>query len=530
MNGERAGVQRYDRRLSAIDHRYLGGLEMIDREDAYAHRRVRPAASSNNRRLILLLVGVSCLSTGIAVGSLWRDVAGAREDDNRLTISTSTVAPDSLSSIFSKVAERVEPSVVHIKVSEGEIASREGTGSGVIVNPAGYIITNDHVVSRASKIKVKLFDGREFEASVVGRDGGTDLAVIKIEARESLPAARMGDSDRLRVGDWVLAIGSPFGLEQTVTAGIISAKDRVTDPNAQSAFQQFLQTDAAINPGNSGGPLVNIAGEVVGINTQIATNSGFNNGIGLALPSSTAVDVYNQLMTNGRVRRGFLGIRPVELPPQVARLNRVPYNQGVLVRDLTAENTPAGRAGLQSGDIIVSISGQRVKNVRELIRRIASLPVGSQATIVYVRKGVQSTATVTLDERVEGEDGPINNRGLPIDPRRLPERDQNDAEKSKIKPGLGINVETLTPELARMRGLEGARGVFVVSVEPGSIAYQELMPDDLIVEMNLKPVVIRDDFVKATKDLKSGDDLVLKVLRKERGPIRRYEFISITIP
>ncbi|HWP42688.1 MAG TPA: PDZ domain-containing protein, partial [Blastocatellia bacterium] len=229
-------------------------------------------------------------------------------------------------------------------------------------------------------------------------------------------------------------------------------------------------------------------------------------------------------------RRGFLGIRPVELPKQLARLNRVPDNQGVLVRDLTSENTPAGRAGLQSGDIILSVNGQRVKTVRELIRRIASLPVGSQATIAYVRKGEQRKAVVTLEERQEGEDGPGNNRDLPIDPRRIPYRDEKDQEQSRIKPGLGIKVETLTPELARLRGLEGARGVLVIGVEPSSIAYEELMPDDLIVEINLKPVVIRDDFIKATSDLKSGDDLVLKVLRKERGPMRRYEFISITIP
>jgi S1-C subfamily serine protease len=168
--------------------------------------------------------------------------------------------------------------------------------------------------------------------------------------------------------------------------------------------------------------------------------------------------------------------------------------------------------------------------VRELIRRIASLPVGSRASIVYIRKGEQRTAVVTLEERQEAEDGPLNNRDLPIDPRRLPERNPKSEEKPRIKPGLGVNAETLTPELARMRGLEGARGVYVVSVEPGSVAYEELMPDDLIVEINLRPIVIKDDFIRATRDLKSGDDIVLKVLRKERGPVRRYEFISITIP
>ncbi|MFY9570557.1 MAG: trypsin-like peptidase domain-containing protein, partial [Blastocatellia bacterium] len=406
-------------------------------------------------------------------------------------------------------------------------------GSGVIVNSAGFILTNAHVVRRANKIRVKLSDGSETDAKVIGVDTQTDLAVIKIDSTKPLPVARMGDSDKLNVGDWVLAIGSPFGLEQTVTAGIISAKDRVTD-NGSTPFQQFLQTDAAINPGNSGGPLVNLAGEVIGINTQIATNTGNYNGIGFALPSSTAVEIYNQLVSEGRVRRGFLGITPQEMSPQIARLNKVTDGQGVLVRDLTSDASPAARAGLQSGDVITGINGQRVKNVRELIRRIASLPVGSLANIDYVRAGERRTANVKLDERQEVGEDRLDLRPSPLDPRnprRAPERDEKEGRSKARLGGLGINVKTLTPELARLQGLEGARGAFVIGIEPGSIADENnLTTDDLIVEMNNRVVTSQEDFVRVTRDLKSGDDVILKVLRKERGPLRRLWIVSFTMP
>jgi serine protease Do len=415
-------------------------------------------------------------------------------------------------------------------VYESEVYAREGTGSGVIVNSAGFILTNAHVVARAIKIRVKLSDGTENDAKVAGVDTQTDLAVIKIETSKPLPVARMGDSDKLSVGDWVLAIGSPFGLEQTVTAGIISAKDRVTE-NSSTPFQQFLQTDAAINPGNSGGPLVNLGGEVIGINTQIATNSGTYNGIGFALPSSTAVDIYNQLVADGRVRRGFLGIRPQELTPQIARINKIADGQGVLIRDLTSDTSPGARAGLQSGDVITSINGAKVKNARELIRRIASLPVGSMANIEYVRAGERRTTSVKLEERNDEAESRSDVRQIPLDPRtprRAPDRQE---DKSKSRSGLGISVKTLTPELAKLQGLEGAHGAFVVSVERGSIADENsLTADDLIVETNNRAVATQEDFLRITRELKSGDDVVIKVLRKERGPLRRTWIVSFTMP
>lgn len=496
-------------------------------------------STSRHTRVILMFVAISCLSIGAAVGAIVSGIARAKSEDNRLTINSAAVTPDALSVTFARVARDVEPSVVHIKVYESEVYAREGAGSGVIVNSAGFILTNAHVVRRANKIRVKLWDTSETDARVVGIDMQTDLAVIKIETNKALPVARMGDSDKLNVGDWVLAMGSPFGLEQTVTAGIISAKDRVTEAGA-TPFQQFLQTDAAINPGNSGGPLVNLAGEVIGINTQIATNTGAYNGIGFALPSATAVDVYNQLVSDGRVRRGFLGINPQEITPQIARLNKIPDGQGVLVRELTNASSPASLAGLQSGDVITGINGQKVKNVRELIRRIAALPVGSFASIEYVRAAERRAANVKLDERKdEAEDRPdVRVPRDPRSPRRAPERQNENPggvvpkpEGARTKSGLGINVKTLTPELAKTLGLEGARGAFVITVEPGSIADENGMTaDDLILEINNRSVASQEDFLRATRDLKSGDDVVLKVLRKERGPLRRAWIVSFTMP
>jgi serine protease Do len=342
----------------------------------------------------------------------------------------------------------------------------------------------------------------------------------------------MGDSDKLTVGDWVLAIGSPFGLEQTVTAGIISAEDRDTD-SGSTPFQKFLQTDAAINPGNSGGPLVNLSGEVVGINTQIATSSGVYNGIGFALPSSTAVDVYNQLITNGRVRRGFLGIILDPLTPQIARVNKIDDNQGVVVRELSGTSSPAARSGIQGGDVITAINDKKVKNVRELIRQIASLPVGSLANVTYVRNGERHVAVVKLEERQEDPEERFDIRQLPFDPRRPkaePEKEEN-KDKSKIKPSLGISVKTLSVETARQRGLEGARGAQVVSIDIGSVADDtELKVDDVIISINYKPVTSLEDFLRMTRDLRSGDDVVLKVLRRERGGVPKSTIISFTMP
>jgi serine protease Do len=501
---------------------------MKERTEAETAAATLTISLAHHRRVVMSLVALLCLSVGITIGAVMRGASLARED-NRLTISNGRPSIDALSASFARVAQDVEPCVVNIKMSNGY--QLEGTGSGVIVNPDGYILTNEHVVKAATRLRVKLNDGSESEARVIGIDRATDLAVIKIDVKKPLPAARMGDSDRLAVGDWVLAIGSPFGLEQTVTAGIISAKDRDTESRDQTAFQKFLQTDAAINPGNSGGPLVNLAGEVIGINTQILTGTGAYSGIGFALPSSTAVDIYNQLIATGRVRRGYLGVGLQELTPQIARINKIPDAQGVVIKDTLGSASPALRAGLQSGDVIVSINGQKVKSVRELIRKIAALPVGSVANITYVRAGDTRNCGVTLEERLEESAERQEMKLLPTDPRN-PNRGPADKNKPKTKATLGINVQTLTSEIAKQHGLEGTRGAFVMSVDPGSVADENgVSQDDLIIEINNRPVASAEDYLRIIRELRSGDDVVIKVLHKPQSEaIRRAWLFSLTMP
>jgi serine protease Do len=507
---------------------------MYHRHDDDSPNRTETVSRSQYNRVVLILVAASCLSIGIAVGAVIRGDAGATPTDNRLTISNTSTAPDALSATFAKVAAQVEPCVVNIKVSDNEdrTLAREGTGSGVIVNSQGFILTNQHVVQNSTRIKVKLFDNTEYIAIVIGQDAETDLAVIKIEPTSALPVARIGDSERLSVGEWVLAIGSPLGLEQTVTAGIVSAKDRVAEHN-QSAFQQFVQTDAAINPGNSGGPLVNLAGEVVGINTQIVTNTKLFSGIGLAMPSSTAVDVYNHLVAYGRVRRAFLGITPKDLTPPIVRVNKMTDSLGVLVEKTTDEFSPAFRAGITGGDVIVSVNNRKVRNFRELIRTIAALPIGSTANVAYIRGGKQMTAQVKLEERqneiekrMEIEPklfDPRNPKGLPIE-KPLPSQ--------KFNPTLGLTVKFLVDEIAKQRAFDGMRGAYITAVEPRSIAHNNgILVDDALVEINYTPVRSLEDYQRLTKNLASGQDVVMKIMRRNpRANNRDSVIISFTMP
>ena len=503
-------------------------------------------------RAIILLVAMCCLSMGIAIGALLRGVVGAGSIDNKLVISNSNSAPDALSAAFTKAARLVEPSVVNIKVAQGEghgIAGSVGTGSGIIVDPAGYILTNQHVITDASRIRVQLPAGGEYDAKVTGQDEDTDLAVLKIAAPKPLVAARMGDSGKLNVGDWVLAIGSPFGLDQTVTAGIISAKDRVTD----KLFQQFLQTDAAINPGNSGGPLVNLAGEVIGINTQIETRTGLYNGIGFALPSSTAVEIYNQLIAQGRVTRGFLGVKLQDVTAQVARRNGVPEDMGAVVEDVTSKDSPAARSGIQSGDVIIAVNGQKVKNKADLVRQVAALPVGSTAVISYMRDGRQLTASVRLNERVDqkSKDQVVPSERRPGD---QPSRDQLDeserpgthryldgerGQPAQAGPPLGLSVQELRPDRADQIGLVGARGVLIIKVEPGSIGSDAgLQTDDVITQIDSKSVRAKsirtlDDYMRAVQQLKHGDEVVIRVIRGDgTGAVGRIKsaIATFTVP
>src|SRR5918911_1492580 len=340
-------------------------------------------------RVWIVALALACLTVGIGIGAM---ITGHRAVAQNELQAASAIAhtPESLSASFAEIARRVEPAVVNIDTvtAAPELADRDddkdeqgannplldmlrrqvrrparGVGSGFIVDPKGYILTNQHVVQGATRIIVRLQSGEEFRGVVKGIDEETDVAVIKIEASRELPTVKLGNSDEVEVGDWVLAIGSPFGLDQTVTAGIISKKERQAAPF--TSFQQFLQTDAAINRGNSGGPLVNMRGEVIGMNSQIATSTGDYNGIGFALPSNEARFVYEQIIANRKVRRGYLGITLDSVKAEYARVYGLPEARGAIVTNVQDAQGPAGKAGVQANDIIVEFNGQPVVNAQD---------------------------------------------------------------------------------------------------------------------------------------------------------------------
>jgi serine protease Do len=386
---------------------------------------------------------------------------------------------------------------------EGQV--RESLGSGFIVDPKGYIITNYHVVEKADKIFVKLStdpDGTSDEgrpARVIGFDKSTDLAVIKIETSTALPTVKLGNSDMAQVGDWVEAIGSPFALSQTVTAGIISAKNRSIDKSASGQFQHFIQTDAAINPGNSGGPLLNMNGEVIGVNTAIFTQSGGYEGLGFALPSNTVAQVYNDLISpSHKVTRGSIGIEfKVELPGAVNRVYG--FKNGVLVSKVEAGG-PAEKAGLNSGDIITLIDGRPIKDGDDLVNEIASRRPGSTIRLGYMRDGKQADTTVTIGDRDKVFADLIGDQtGVNPD-------EKGDVGESK----LGIVVREAT---ASMAAKLHSPGVVIQSVRAGSFAdLKGLAPGLVITHINKQPTSTREQYDAVVRKLKMGDDVVFEVV------------------
>jgi len=374
----------------------------------------------------------------------------------------------------------------------GREYQQRGLGSGVIVNPNGVILTNNHVVGDADKIKVTLYDGREFKAEVKGKDPKTDLAVIKIKGR-SLPYAKLGDSDKIKVGEIVLAIGNPFGLKSTVTQGIVSAKGR-SDVGI-ATYENFIQTDAAINPGNSGGPLVNLKGEVIGINTAIFTRSGGYMGVGFAIPINMAKSVMKQLLEKGRVVRGWLGIIIQPLTQELAESFGIKGKKGVLVGDVI-KGSPAEEAGLKRGDVIVEFAGKKVDTPSSLQEKVASTPPGTLAKITILRERKYKTLEVKIGE--------------------MPEEKEEVKEKG-AEEKLGMRVEELTPELASRFGYQGEEGVIILEVFPGSIAEMAgLARGDLIKEINGKKVKSLKDYLKITKRaLKGKSPIRLLVKRGE---------------
>jgi serine protease Do len=397
---------------------------------------------------------------------------------------------------------------------------RQSLGSGFIVDPKGYIITNYHVIDKADEIYVKLStdpDNQDLgrKAHVIGFDKSTDLAVIKIDASTPLPTVKLGNSDSAQVGDWVEAIGSPFSYSQTVTAGIISAKNRIIDRGANGQFQHFIQTDAAINPGNSGGPLLNMYGEVIGVNTAIITESGGYQGLGFAMPSNTVVEVYNDLISpSHKVTRGSIGI--IFRQDLSGAVNRVyGFKNGVLVQEIKAGG-PAEKAGLKVGDIITAIDGRSIKDGDDLVNEIASRRPGSSIRLGLLREGKQTDATVTIGDRdlVFAENG---------------KQAAEEGMDEKGDPGeakLGIVVREVTPATAAKLH---ATGMVIQSVRSGSFAdLQALEPGLVIIRINKQPTGTKDQFDAIVSKLKTGDDVVFEVM-DPRHPDSGINYVGGTL-
>jgi serine protease Do len=508
---------------------------------------------------------VATLALGILIGSVVSFGVKGKEGQKSSDATPLTVpSPKTLSNTFSQIAKQLGPSVVNINTEstiknphrrrgqtpddddsgggggmddffnrffgapgggqgnpfggDGPIRERS-LGSGVIVDTKGYILTNRHVIEKADRIRVRLQDdppGVQHDAKVVGEDQETDLAVIKIDVDHGVPAAKLGNSDSMQVGDWVLAIGSPFGQVGTVTAGIVSAKGRDIVPGRQ--FQTFIQTDAAINPGNSGGPLVNMDGEVIGINTAILSETNAYAGVGFSLPSNTVAEVYNQLIgPEHHVTRGSIGITfdAVE-NPAITRVYGA--GSGVTVSSVVP-GSPADQAGLKVGDTITSLEGQKVAKGSELVAGIAARKPGTKVTLGFLRNGKKEDATVTIADRAK------------LFAARLNDDDSGNDESTPKQSKLGITVRKLTPDMADRLDIPAGKGVIVQDVKPGSFAEDiNLGRGDVILEVNKQPVNSDEDFTRIESGLKSGQDVVFLV--RPRGASRQDGtiFVAGTLP
>jgi len=492
---------------------------------------------TRRRKLVAAGLIAATLVVGILIGTV---VSGKVSAMRGFAFGGTNAAPLALpdpvpsSNSFASIVNRVEPAVVNILTTQvidrktrhrpssplepddpsedfffhffdgrpggpTQPQAERSLGSGVILDKSGYILTNNHVIEQASKIQVQLNgDPTKYTAKVIGTDEDTDLAVVKIDAGKELPCAKLGNSDGVQVGDWVLAIGSPFGLNATVTAGIISAKDR---GGMGRQFQRFLQTDAAINPGNSGGPLVDMAGQVIGINTAILTGGRGYEGVGFAMPSSTAIGVYDQIVKSGRVTRGSIGVQfQEELGTNQITLKSLGAPYGVVI-EAVEPGSPAEKAGLKGGDVISAINGQPVKTGNDLVNPIASASIGSKVKITYYRDKQQKDTTATVEDRTHV---------FPNTAGRV-----NNAPDDAVPSEFGLHVESLTPERAQRVGVEGQKGVLVSEVEPTSFADDVgFAPGDVISEVNGQSVTSVDEYRKAVAKLKVGENVVFKVLRR----------------
>ena len=429
---------------------------------------------------------------------------------------------------FAKVAEAVSPAVVNINTFARGGAGRtpieeffgdeflrrffggeperqqqqRSLGSGVIVDPSGICLTNAHVVERATDIEVVTAEGKKHKAKIVGLDKRTDLAVLRLQGGAPYPSAALGDSDKIKVGDWVLAIGSPFGLQQTVTAGIISAKGRSI---GQGPFDDFLQTDAAINPGNSGGPLVNMSGEVVGINSAILSRSGGNVGIGFSIPSNMAKRIYTELATKGKITRGWMGVSIQELTPELAKSFGLKEPRGVLIADVV-KDSPADRAGLASGDVLMEFDGKRVDTPQDLQKIVAATAPGRGVPVRVWRDKGERAFEIKLGETPE-ETAQVVEPG------------------NKGKSVLGLDTRPITPEIQRQLNLRTSEGVIVARVEDESAAAEAgLQRGDVVREINRQRIRNMQDFERATQGIKPGDRVTMLL---QRGPQPLYVAFTI---
>jgi serine protease Do len=516
------------------------------------------AQKLRTQKLLSFTLVLFTLSVGIVIGTLISSGVKAAKDGPAAAPGASQLVipnPVELSNTFTQIAKQVEPSVVNISTTYlpksntrsrnqlrrmptqppddddqggggmdeflyrffgnpfgggspdmGPQRKSQALGSGVVVDKAGYILTNNHVVDKADRIQVKFTgDPTEYDAKVIGVDAPTDLAVIRVEGKKDVVPAKIGNSDAVQVGDWAVAIGSPFGFQATVTAGIISAKERDVDPSMQ--YQHFLQTDAAINPGNSGGPLLNIRGEVIGINTAIASRSGGYQGIGFALPINTAANVYNEIIKNGKVTRGSIGISFSADPDTNRNLLRAyGANEGVFVQSV-APGGPAEKAGLKEGDIITGINGKTVRDGSELVNIVSTTPVGTAVNLQVIRNGQHQNYKVNIGNLAQ----------------IFPERFGNPNDREATKPEatsvtFGMSIVNVTPAWRETAGLK-ENGVRVTEVEPNSFADDiNLQPGDVITEINRQQINSTDDVKKVQATLKPGDAVAFRVMRRQQQP------------
>ncbi len=483
---------------------------------------MRKGSSYKNFLILLFFFILGLLVRDFLQSTDWLKPTRLIAEDGRILNDENIQLAQKFSQAFSLVAERASKSVVYIETEkvvshpltffpfdffEEDFMKRfysppkyreRGAGSGFILSADGYIVTNNHVIEGAQKIKVKLLDGREFRGKVIGMDPFSDVALIKIESH-NLPTLPLGDSDLIRVGEWVIAIGNPFGLTHTVTVGVISAKGRsgigITD------VEDFIQTDAAINPGNSGGPLLNLKGEVIGMNTAIFSRSGGYMGIGFAIPINIVKAVVEQIKTKGKVERGWLGIRIQDLTPLLAEEMGVPVKEGVLVVEVVP-NSPADKAGIKERDVIKSINGKPVKSDSELRSQILLLKPGTRVELEVFRGPNKLKIWVVIEPPKEGY---LTSR----------------AEKEKLQELLeefGFSISDITPELAKkLRLPKDIKGVVITEVYPGSPAdLANLSPGMIIEEANSKKVTNSLDFYSALKDSEKKRRLLLGI-RTPRG-------------